>query len=451
MDCSFIPPFLLRHVEAATGTGDSGRRTLLLDQELRRRRDVAPEQPRQALATAGSSERLVHHADQREELPGRLVRDEGAPATGDAAVDEAYDSAGAVLELFASAFQRQSTDGNGAALSITVHFGVDYDNAFWDGTQLVFGDGDGEVFERFTKPMDVMAHEFTHAVTQFTAGLVYQGQSGALNESVSDVFAAMTKQRALGQTAADADWLIGEGIFKPGVAARALRSMIEPGTAYDDPRLGKDPQGSSMAEYDDTTQDNGGVHINSGIPNRAFALAAIALGGSSWEQAGRIWYDTLTAGEVTARSQFVEFAEATVASAGRLFADDSTVADRVREAWQTVGVLGAEAPVPEPEVTPAPVDAAGPRTVAVSRSGGVTGMTRTRELDLDQDPAGEQVRMLLNRAELQNLNVGGSGADRYQYTVMHGSWEVTVPEQELTPELDQIVRIVFERGSGPLG
>ena len=102
-----------------------------------------------------------------------------------------------------------------------------------------------------------MAHEFAHGVTQFSAGLVYAGQSGALNESVSDAFAAMAKQRVLGQTPEQADWLIGAGLFRPGVQARALRSMLEPGTAYDDPRLGRDPQVGSM-DYSETIEDNGG-------------------------------------------------------------------------------------------------------------------------------------------------------------------------------------------------
>ena len=177
-----------------------------------------------------------------------------------------------------------------------VHYEQDYDNAFWDGTQLVFGDGDGQVFDRFTKPIDVLGHELSHAVTQFTADLTYEGQSGALNESVSDVFGACIKQRHLGQDAADADWLVGEGIFLPGINGRALRSMSEPGTAYDDPQIGKDPQVGSMADYVETTDDNGGVHLNSGIPNRAFVLAARAIGGESWSGAGRIWYAALTSG-----------------------------------------------------------------------------------------------------------------------------------------------------------
>ena len=177
----------------------------------------------------------------------------------------------------------------------------------------------------------MLGHEFTHAVTQFTADLTYQGQSGALNESVSDCFGMCVKQRLLGQTAATADWLVGEGIFLPGIHARALRDMAHPGTAYDDPTLGKDPQVGDMADYVDTTDDNGGVHTNSGIPNRAFYLAATAIGGDTWEGAGRIWYAALTGGRVTADTDFAGFAAATIAAAGEH-------ADAVRGAWATVGV-----------------------------------------------------------------------------------------------------------------
>ncbi len=197
----------------------------------------------------------------------------------------------------------------------TVHYQRNYDNAFWNGAQLVFGDGDGRTFDRFTKPVDVLGHELTHAVTEHTAGLVYEGQSGALNESVSDVFASCLKQRLLGQDAVAGDWLIGAGLFLPGVQARALRDMAHPGTAYDDPVLGKDPQPGHMDDYVDTTDDHGGVHLNSGIPNRAFQLAATAIGGSSAEGAGRIWYAALTGG-LSSRADFAAFAAATVAAAG---------------------------------------------------------------------------------------------------------------------------------------
>src|SRR5699024_10236148 len=119
---------------------------------------------------------------------------------------------------------------------------------------------------------------------------------------------------ALGQTAADASWLIGAGIFTDAVQGKALRSMLEPGTAYDDDELGKDPQPAHMTGFVQTTEDNGGVHINSGIPNRAFALTARALGGNAWERAGTVWYRALTGG-LSSTATFREFADATVSAA----------------------------------------------------------------------------------------------------------------------------------------
>ncbi len=258
MTCLFIPPYLLQRVAVAAETrhsAASGVVTLEVDDQLRAKRQFLARQTVLSMTSTTSTtsttpgRRVIHTAEGTEMLPGRIARSEDDAAVGDAAVDEAYESAGAALRLFGEQFGRTSLDGQGGTLSVTVHYGRDYDNAFWDGSQLVFGDGDGEIFDRFTKPMDVMAHEFAHGVTQYTAGLAYRNQSGALNESISDVFAAMTKQHSLGQEAADADWLIGVGLFLPGVRARALRSMSEPGTAYDDPRIGKDPQVGSMADY----------------------------------------------------------------------------------------------------------------------------------------------------------------------------------------------------------
>ena len=259
----------------------------------------------------------MHDAGNTRSLPGTPARSSGEPATGDVAVDEASAGIEATLAMFAEEFARDSHDGAGSPVSLTVHYGRAYNNAFWDGTQLVFGDGDGETFERFTKPVDVLAHEFGHGVIEHTANLVYRGQSGALNESVADVFAACLKQRVLGQTAAEGDWLIGEGIFTPAIQARALRDMAAPGTAYDDPGLGADPQVGHMDDFIVTTSDNGGVHLNSGIPNRAFQLAAVGIGGTATEGAGQIWYAALTGGDVRPGSDFADFAAATIAAAGR--------------------------------------------------------------------------------------------------------------------------------------
>jgi hypothetical protein len=465
MSCTFVPPYLLQRIALRAGTrhaSASGRETLQVDDRLRTRRESPPGHMA-APRLPGTKTRVVHTANYTESLPGEVVRSDGDPPVGDLAVDEAFDSSGQVWDMFDSQFGRRSIDGRGGTVSITVHYGRDYDNAFWDGTQLVFGDGDGQIFDRFTKPMDVMAHEFTHGVTQFTVGLAYQDQPGALNESISDVFAAMAKQRMLGQTAAAADWLIAAGLFLPEINAKALRSMLEPGTAYDDPQIGRDLQVGSMADYVETDTDSGGVHINSGIPNRAFALAALDIGGYSSEKAGQVWYDTLVNGQLSARASFESFAQATVTSARRLFMNDPSIADKVRAAWVEVGVLDADVDLAAYQTTgrglaqpsdssawPAgPVQAGStdqPATVAVCRSGGFAGTTKVGQLDLNSDPEGPEVRNLLMRVGTEHITSTRPTPDRFVYTVEYGDWRLTVPEQDLTPELRRLVQVVLNRG-----
>jgi Zn-dependent metalloprotease len=205
---------------------------------------------------------------------------------------------------------------------------------------MVFGDGDGVIFMDFTGSLDVIGHELTHGVTEFAAGLEYHNQSGALNESVSDVFGSVVKQWSLKQTADKADWLIGADIFTPTIKADALRSMKAPGTAYDNPTLGKDPQPAHMRNYqelaDTEEEDFGGVHINSGIPNKAFFLTATGIGGYSWEAPAHIWYESLKAS--SPNTQFKDFAETTYAKAGLLYGGGSLQQRAVLAAWGEVGI-----------------------------------------------------------------------------------------------------------------
>jgi Zn-dependent metalloprotease len=286
----------------------------------------------------GPPERTIYDARSSEQLPGSPVRKEGNAPTGDLAADEAYEGLGDTHRLYADAFGRDSIDGLGLPLDATVHYGERYDNAFWDGRQMVFGDGDGQVFGRFTKSLSVIGHELAHGVTQYSAGLAYRNQAGALNESISDVFGALVEQYTKQQSAIEASWLIGEGLFTDQVQGTALRSMKAPGTAYDDDVLGKDPQPDSMDSYVRTSADNGGVHINSGIPNRAFCLVSLALGGNAWDAPARIWYETLTGGTLRPTATFAAFARATAASAKDLFGTGSGEHDAVRSAWETVKV-----------------------------------------------------------------------------------------------------------------
>lgn len=265
------------------------------------------------------------------------MRSEGAASTGDIAVDEAYDGAGATYDLFYEIYERNSIDDRGMRLDSTVHYGMNYDNAFWNGNQMVYGDGDGDLFNRFTIAIDVIGHELTHGITQYEANLTYRDQPGALNESFSDVFGTMVKQRALNQQANEADWLIGEGLFTSNVNGEALRSMKAPGTAYNDPVIGKDPQPAHMRDYAKVSYDNGGVHINSGIPNHAFYLVATEIGGYAWEKAGMIWYIVLR-DRLSSRAQFQDAANMTYQVAAELYGNGSTEQQAVKNGWNGVGI-----------------------------------------------------------------------------------------------------------------
>ena len=337
-----IPAYLLARL-AESGrfprAADAARQTLLAGRPPFRARITLSIDAEGSLVAelTDAPNRTISDAQNTETLPGVVVRGEDDDPVQDAAVNEAFDGLGATFEMLLSAFGRNSLDDAGAPLDATVHYGTDYDNAFWDGERMVFGDGDGEVFRGFTGALSVIGHELAHGVIQHTAGLEYQGQSGALNESIADVFGALTEQHAAGHTAAEASWLIGAGIFTEEVQGRALRSMLEPGTAYDDDELGKDPQPGHMRDFVVTTEDNGGVHINSGIPNRAFAVAARTLGGHAWERAGQVWYRALTDG-LSPAADFRAFADATADAALQLYGEESEVAAAVRDAWTTVGV-----------------------------------------------------------------------------------------------------------------
>jgi Zn-dependent metalloprotease len=216
-----------------------------------------------------------------------------------------------------------------------VHAGDLY-NAFWDGQEFVFGDGDGIIFNGFTDELDVIGHELSHGVVEYTSPLPYWFQSGALNESMADAFGIMVKQWGEGtpQTVDQANWLIGEGIWAAGVNGRALRDMANPGTAYDDDKVGNDRQPAHWKDFKKLprSEDWGGVHINSGIPNRAFFLAATQIGGYAWEGAGPIWYRALSSGKLPTdgTATFKKFADLTIESAGEHV-------DKVKEAWTAVG------------------------------------------------------------------------------------------------------------------
>jgi hypothetical protein len=411
-----------------------------------------------------SPERTIYDAGHGTSLPGTRVRAEGDPATDDEAVTQAYDGLGDTWELYDAAYGRSSLDGQGLPLVASVHYGTRYDNAFWDGSQMVFGDGDGTIFLGFTRSIDVIGHELTHGVTQYTANLAYSGESGALNESISDVFGVLVKQRVLGQSADQADWLVGAELLAPGVNGVALRSMKAPGTAYDDPRLGRDPQPATMSGYVYTSSDNGGVHTNSGIPNHAFYLAAAAIGGNAWEAAGLIWYDVLTGPDITVTCDFATFAQLTYAAAAARYGAGSAEADAVAGAWGQVELPvtttpaagpspapspnGPPPPAPGPAPLPGPAPAEGPPPTArvhVRRTGGFAGLVLDRTVVLGDLPEHDvrHWQRLLGGHELAEMSHCGTHPDAFSYDVMcaESDVELSIPE----PALPEEVRLLFER------
>ena len=354
----FVPPHILKNIatKGTPGQKNLAVDTLKLSAQMRGKRQALADFSAATFRVAvGGKDRVIYDAKNGSNLPGTVVRKEGEGPTGDVTVNEAYDGSGITYDLFNNEYQRNSIDGNGMRLDSTVHYRQSYDNAFWDGEQMVYGDGDEDLppderlFNRFTIALDIIGHELTHGVTQFEAKLQYFQQPGALNESMSDVFGSLVKQYQLQQIASEADWIIGAGLLTENVNGVGIRSMKAPGTAYDDPVLGKDPQPGHMMDYFNTISDNGGVHINSGIPNRAFYITAVELGGFAWDRAGQIWYVTLR-DKLTATSKFQDCANLTFQTAGELFGAGSIEQQAVRKGWTEVGLtVGGGGPTPEPD------------------------------------------------------------------------------------------------------
>ena len=287
---------------------------------------------------AGRKHRLVYdvrHGDFAD-LPGRLVRIEGQPAVKDRAVNEAYNHSGHTHDFYRRVFDRDSLDDRGMALVSSVHLGRRLNNAFWTGDQMAYGDGDGLLFRGFTRALDVVAHELTHGVVTHTSNLEYRNEPGALNEHFADVMGILVRQWRRRQTARQADWRIGVAIMGPGVRARCLRTFTADKAYENDPVLGTDPQPKHLRDKYRGPADSGGVHINSGIPNHAFYLAAVTIGGRAWERAGRIWYRTLRA--LSPRSGFSDAATTSIRIAAAEFGKGSREERAVRSAWKDVGL-----------------------------------------------------------------------------------------------------------------
>jgi Zn-dependent metalloprotease len=267
----------------------------------------------------------------RTSLPGRPV---GNPSTGAAGFQTVSKTTGQVADFYSTVLNRNSVDDRGMDLVSSLNYSRNYQNAFWNGQQMVYGNGDQHIFIDFWKSPDVIGHELTHGVTQNESGLRYEGESGALNESLSDCFGAAFNQWVTKSPASKDDgWLIGAGIMGPTAAAKGyscLRDMVNPGAQHC-----LSPQPASYANFDPTAD----VHINSGIPNRAFALFARAVGGNAYDSPIKLWYSACTGGHLSSSATIAQFARSTIDAADRWTGTDKDkLAKAVRDAWHTVEV-----------------------------------------------------------------------------------------------------------------
>ena len=346
--CFFVPEHILKHVARQRASErlapGPAQRSALVSQQIRERRRRfglagVSQQPTLSLQQTitppkpGDSDRQIFDDQNTWNVNVKDVRNEGdAPVGGPA--DAAYDALGIVRAFYRQVVGRESIDNQGMTIIGNVNFGLAYDNAFWDGAEMVFGNGDNVVFKDFTGDLDVPGHELTHGVTQFSCGLGYTpDQVGALNEALSDIAGSAIDAWHNNKDAGSHDWLIGEGIMADQLAGEAIRNMAYPGTAYDDPILGVDPQPLDMSGY----TEPGDPHLNSGIINRWFYLVSQDLG---INEAFLVVYYAMQ--NLTPTSNFVDFVEACSATA-RILAKESKVpaqaAQAVRAAARSQKIL----------------------------------------------------------------------------------------------------------------
>lgn len=345
--CFILPSSILEKVikEGKAGQRDKALYTYGLSKRMRGFRR-ALSLTRVGLFASGSLQkhRIIYdmdHVDDETLLPGKKVREENGPNTGDKEAANAYRNTGTTFDFYKKIYKRNSLDDKGAILISSVNYGTDFDNAFWNNKQMVFGNGGGGVFKRgtLTASLSVVAHELAHGVTSNTADLFYSGESGGLNESYSDVFGIMVEQWLKKQKVTDSKWLIGEGIFEKGASLRDMKGGKK-----------ANPWDDSIYSYEDYVKGID-VHFSSGIANKAFYLTAKAIGGYSWEKAGKIWYIVLTQGWLSKYGptiggkpgrSFQEAANGTFTVAGQLYGEDSKEQNAVADGWKGVDITATK-------------------------------------------------------------------------------------------------------------
>ena len=433
--CSFVPPYLLERIAASDSeAADHCRETLAADQAFRAGRAGCAADDR---TTATGAAWVVHTAANGSTLPGQRGAHGRRPGLG-----RHLGRRGGrrhhrdPRRSTARPSPARRTTAKGAEVVLTVHYEQNYDNAFWNGTQLVFGDGDGQVFGSFTKPVDVLGHEFTHAVTQFTADLTYQGQSGRA-QRVGVRLLRHVREAAGARPDRRDRRLAGRARASSCPASTRGRCATWPTPARRTTTrtLGKDPQVGDMADYVETTDDNGGVHTNSGIPNRAFYLAATAIGGDTWEGAGPdlVRRAHRRAGHGRHRLR-------------RLRRGDDRGRRRPRRRRPAGVDHGRRRPVRQRRADRRRRSAAPTSVVRVRRTGGIAGRTIEGSVDLSaDDPRAAAARDLVDRLDLSRPIESETFPDAFSYTFEVGGRSVTVPQQQLSDDQRALADLLLVR------
>jgi Zn-dependent metalloprotease len=330
--CCFIPEIVVQELKKEGY--DIEMPNVQMDKSIRMRRQSLMLMDRSLLAAVpGTSARHVFDSKNTGSTRLQAAREEGAVAVADVDANAAYDNGGLVRDYFKTVLGWNSIDNNSMDLIFNIHYMVKYNNAFWDGEQMTFGDGDGVNFINFVRALDVTGHELTHGIVQYTANLEYKGQSGALNEHFADVFGTAVKQWAAKETEKTANWLMGEICMTGRFKGKAIRSMKAPGDAT----VVLSAQPDHMSKIFKGTADNGGVHVNSGIPNYAFYLVSMDI---STQSAAKLWFAALQL--LGPKSKFPDLYKALTRAAKKMMADKtipSTSQDSVDKAFKKVGII----------------------------------------------------------------------------------------------------------------
>jgi Zn-dependent metalloprotease len=397
--------------------------------------------------------RQTYSAGNTTDIPGDLLIDEGERSR-DPVAQAAHDGAGKVYDYYFNTFKRDAYDGQGSPMVSTVHFGSDpqdQENAAWisEAAQMIYGDG-GRIFKPLAYGLDVVGHEFTHGVVDNTAQLVYEAQSGALNESYADVFGVLIS---------GTDWEVGRDVVKsPPYPLPYLRSLKDPNAegSYDpnDPLTGVG-QPATVDEYANLPIsrrfDNGGVHINSGIPNRAAYLVAQALGKDKMQQ---VYYRTMTQ-YLSPESDFLDAANATARAATDLYGANE--ANAVRTAFGQIGInIGGADTSPPPPATPGgpqvptpPAPAPTPPQVPAGCTDAIVAGSFESDAGWTQVTAKGSTTIIdteLPHSGARSAWLGGTDEESFQYIYQ----DVNIPANATTAKLSYY-RLIHEETTGLLG